>query len=273
MKPISNTAFYCCGARTQDAKTKNPICGDTYAERFMDEDGKRIFEPFKTNKYSNLVLVARARIIDDAIRNLLISDPNLWIITIGTGFDTRPYRLQYGNWVELDEPASMQFKEEKLPKRECQNTLHRVTIDFETDSLKEKLSHLPISGEVVIVYEGVFMYLEESQIKANLRVLQELFPKHQLFCDLITRKFFERRSSQAIQKKLRGMGAPFTFTYNDPGKLFLKQNYSLSNKKSILGEARDQKWVKIPNLIANLFMKTIINGYSIYRFKFESDLS
>jgi len=31
MKPISKTAFYCCGVRMQDAESSNPICGDVYA--------------------------------------------------------------------------------------------------------------------------------------------------------------------------------------------------------------------------------------------------
>lgn len=47
MKPISKTAFYCCGVRMLDAKRSNPVCGDVYAEGFMNGDGLRIFEAFK----------------------------------------------------------------------------------------------------------------------------------------------------------------------------------------------------------------------------------
>jgi O-methyltransferase involved in polyketide biosynthesis len=47
MKPISRTAFYCTGVRALDARTPRPICGDRYAERFMDEEAWRSFEPFR----------------------------------------------------------------------------------------------------------------------------------------------------------------------------------------------------------------------------------
>ena len=35
VKPISNTAFYCCGIRMRDAETPHPICGDRFAK--LDE--------------------------------------------------------------------------------------------------------------------------------------------------------------------------------------------------------------------------------------------
>jgi len=35
VKPISNTAFYCCGIRMRDAETPHPICGDRFAKLLM----------------------------------------------------------------------------------------------------------------------------------------------------------------------------------------------------------------------------------------------
>ena len=32
MKPISLTAFYCCGVRMRDAESDKPVCGDVYAK-------------------------------------------------------------------------------------------------------------------------------------------------------------------------------------------------------------------------------------------------
>jgi len=37
MKPISNTAFYCCGIRMRDAGSQHPVCGDQFAKVFMNE--------------------------------------------------------------------------------------------------------------------------------------------------------------------------------------------------------------------------------------------
>ncbi|HKS09983.1 MAG TPA: class I SAM-dependent methyltransferase, partial [Pyrinomonadaceae bacterium] len=165
MKPISQTAFYCCGVRMQDAERDKPICGDVYAKVFMNEDGLRIFEKFKDETGPNSSNVARHRIIDDLLRQELAAHPDLRVVIIGTGFDSRAYRLKGGTWIELDEPQIIAYKNERLPVTDAQNELHRIAIDFSTDSLEDKLS--PFAGRggpVVVVVEGVFMYLEQQAI-------------------------------------------------------------------------------------------------------------
>jgi O-methyltransferase involved in polyketide biosynthesis len=101
MNPISDTAFYCCGIRMEDAKRTHSLCNDIYAERFMNKRGRSIFEPFKSEKMPNISNITRCRIIDDHLRDELSKHDNLTIVTIGSGFDTRPYRLSGGSWVEI----------------------------------------------------------------------------------------------------------------------------------------------------------------------------
>jgi len=64
MNPISNTAYYCCGVRMEDAKKIRSICNDVYAERFMDEKGRQIFEPFKSEKMSNISNRPQGQVFD-----------------------------------------------------------------------------------------------------------------------------------------------------------------------------------------------------------------
>ena len=64
--------------------------------------------------------------------------------------------------------------------------------DFSSDSLEEKLSSFSKRGPVVFVIEGVFIYLDENEIKKLLPALHAMFPKHKLICDLLTRRLIER---------------------------------------------------------------------------------
>lgn len=184
MKPISQTAFYCAGVRMQDAALDKPVCGDIYARTFMNEDGLRILEKFKDERRPNASNVARHRIIDDILRKELAADPNLCVVIIGAGFDSRAYRLDGGTWVELDEPQVIAYKNERLPASKSKNELQRIAIDFSTDSLEEKLSLFAGRKPVVVVIEGVFMYLEQETITQSLQTLHRLFPQHKLVCDL-----------------------------------------------------------------------------------------
>lgn len=265
MKPISQTAFYCCGVRMQDAASAKPICGDVYAKVFMNEDGLRILEKFKDEVNPNTSNVARARVIDDLLREELRANPKLRIVLIGAGFDSRAYRLKGGMWIELDEPQVIAYKSERLPASEAQNPLQRIPIDFGSESVEEKLSEFAGDAPTVVVIEGVFMYLEEATIRGLLWTLPRLFPEHKLICDLMTRKFFENYG-RTIHEKLTGMGAMFKFTADNPEELFLKNGYRRVECMSIVAKAAEYQMKKIPRIIARTLLRTLTSGYAIYVF-------
>lgn len=267
MKPISQTAFYCCGVRMQDAERDQPVCGDVYAKVFMNEDGLRIFEKFKDETGPNSSNVARHRIIDDLLRQELAAHPDLRVVIVGAGFDSRAYRLKGGTWVELDEPQVIAYKNERLPVAESQNELHRVAIDFSTDSVADKLSPFADrSGPVVVVVEGVFMYLEQQSIEQLLQTLLRLFPQHKLICDLMTRKFFEKYG-RTIHEKLTGMGATFKFTADNPEEIFLKHGYERVDQISTVVKSTEFEGRKIPKILFKTLLRTLASGYAIYVFE------
>jgi len=274
MNPISNTAFYCCGVRMQDAELTPSLCNDHFAKRFMDAHGIQIFEPFKSEIRANISNTLRCHMIDEAIRSSLSENVDSLVITIGAGFDTRPYRLNGGTWVELDEAQIIEYKNEKLPIIECKNKLTRIAIDFSNETITEKLASFKRNMPVIIVIEGVFMYLEEKTIANTLRQLQQLFPQHVLLCDLMTRKFFEKFAA-SVHSKLISAGAQFTARPEDPAEIFIKNAYIETSRTPTFRRANELgilwKRAKIPPLIAKLIYRVFIkdiNGYAIHRFEF-----
>ena len=266
MKPISRTAFYCCGVRMRDAERDNPVCGDVYAKAFMNEEGLRILEAFKDETSPNASNVARHRIIDDLLRAELVADPNLRVVIIGAGFDSRAYRLEGGTWVELDEPQVIAYKNERLPAADCENELQRIAIDFSTDSLEEKLSAFAGREPVTVVIEGVFAYLEEGEIRQLLQTLRRVFPRHKLICDLMSREFFEKYS-KTMHEKITGIGASFKFTADDPEEVFIENGYRRTEKISVVESAVRFGSLKIPTILLKTVLRTLAGGYSIYVFE------
>ncbi|HMF57323.1 MAG TPA: SAM-dependent methyltransferase [Pyrinomonadaceae bacterium] len=266
MKPISNTAFYCCGVRMQDAESSSPVCGDLYAKVFMNEDGRRIFETFKDETNPNAGNVARHRIVDDILRLKLSRNPNLRVVIIGAGFDSRAYRLGGGTWVEIDEPQVIAYKNERLPVPDCPNKLQRIPVDFSTDSLEEKLSPFSSEDRVVIVVEGVLMYLGEDTINQLLLILRKLFPRHTLVCDLMNRQFFEQYG-KGMHEKLEGMGAPFKFAADDPEEIFVENGYSRVEKISLVEKTVEFGLVQMPIELLKTSLRTLAEGCSVYVFE------
>jgi methyltransferase (TIGR00027 family) len=266
MKPISKTAFYCCGIRMQDAERRDPVCGDIHAKAFMNEDGLGILEAFRDETNPNASNVARHRIIDDFLRQELLANPGLCVVIIGAGFDSRAYRLKGGTWVELDEPQVIAYKNERLPASNCENELHRIPIDFSTDLLEEKLSSFSGRSPVVVVIEGVFMYLEEAAIRQLLPTLRRLFPGHKLICDLMSRKFFEKYS-RTLHEKITGMGTSFKFTVDSPEEVFLENGYRRTGRVSVVEKAVGFGSIKIPRIVLKTLLRTLSSGYAINVFE------
>lgn len=266
MKPVSKTAFYCCGIRMQDAESSKPVCGDSYAKAFMNEDGLRILAAFKDETGPNASNVVRHRIIDDLLRQELRAHPDLCVVLVGAGFDSRAFRLKGGTWLELDEPQVIAYKNERLPAESCKNELHRIPIDFAAESLAEKLAPFADRLPVAIVIEGVLMYLETEVIGQTLQTLRRLFPQHKLICDLMNRKFFEKYG-KTIHEKLTGMGAVFKFTADNPEEVFLANGYRRTGKLSIVETAVGFQSVKIPKIILRTLLRTLASGYTIYVFE------
>lgn len=265
MNAISRTAFYCCGVRMQDAESSKPVCGDIYAKIFMNEDGLRVFEAFEDETSPNTSGIARHRIIDDFLRQELLVNPDLCIVIIGAGFDSRAFRLQGGMWIELDEPQVITYKNERLPTANCENELHRIPINFSTESIEEKLSPFSNRSRVVVVIEGVFLYLEEETIRELLEKLHRLFPQHKLICDLMTRNFFEKYS-KTLHEKIADIGTSFKFTVSKPEKIFLENGYQRKEKVSIVEKSVDFGLLPIPKILLKTIFRTLANGYAIYVF-------
>lgn len=264
--PVSRTAYYCCGVRMLDAETKHPVVNDRYAVRFMNEEGLKTFSAFKHFKAPNASNIARHRIVDDILRDFIRTHDDPTIIIIGAGFDSRAYRLTGGNWIELDEPHLIEYKNEKLPIAVCKNSLTRIPIHFADESIDDKLKHYASRKSVIVVIEGVLMYLTEATVRSLLGTLVNIFPTHEVACDLMTKQFFEKYSYK-IHEKLNNLGATFSFIIDDPQSVFLDRGYQLISKTSTVMRAVELKILNIPTFILRWFMKPLIAGYAIYHFK------
>lgn len=273
MQPLTKTAYLCCGARAMDADGRAPLCGDHLAARFMDAAGRAVYAPFRGLRAQNSGIVARHRIIDDLLRARLRVAPDLHVILLGAGFDTRAFRLPKGRWVELDAPALMARKEEVLPSATCHNPLTRAAIDFSTDDLSAKLA--PWRGApAIVVMEGVSMYLTDKDWRSTLGALVATFPKHVLICDLMTRHFAEFYS-RASRRRVAKLGARFAPLADDPTLVVRRAGYRCTEQESVAAFAfgHGTRWVPRgvpPRWLMNTFLRSLRDGYKIAVFEAAS---
>lgn len=266
MKPVSKTAYYTAGVRMLDAKRRKPICGDTLAHVFMNEQGMEVLQTTQHIASARIVAVQRHAVIDRLLRQYLQENASTKIFIVGAGFDTRAYRLQGGNWHEIDEPEVIQQKENTLPAATAPNSLQRVAINFASEKISEKLKAFATNEKVIIVLEGVSMYLTNEQFTDTLKQFEQLFPNHTLICDLLTKQFFNRYSYR-LHKKLKDFGAVFQFKHKVPQDFVLQHRYSLQQKISVIQAGINEGNLPIPKFLQWLFKEDVQNGYTVNVFE------
>lgn len=129
----------------------------------------------------------RHRWIDDRVRAFLSAHGGrARVLILGAGFDTRFMRLGQefpaAHFVEVDHPATQEAKRQAL-ERAGFPTPSFVALDFSAGSLTNATG-LAWDLPVMIVWEGVTMYLEREAIAATLGDLSRLSqPGSELVCD------------------------------------------------------------------------------------------
>ncbi|MGB0970955.1 MAG: class I SAM-dependent methyltransferase [Mycobacterium sp.] len=266
MNAISKTAFFCCGIRAEDAKAPGSICADIYADDFMTDEGRSISARFAGNPRRNASNVVRSRIFQDRISKYLKQNKELQVVNIGAGFDSRAYRLAGGRWSEFDEPAIIEHKNTRVPTDTCPNPLQRIAVDFGAGELPVALRQCDPEAETLVVIEGVFMYLDRTQVRELLDTLSSSFPNHTLICDLMDKTFFDRHLGKMYDQIL-ALGSEFKLLESNPEQLFLDHGYTQQDDPiSIVGRARDFNAIWVPGLLLNTALKSLRDGYRAHTF-------
>ena len=181
------------------------ICYDPYARQFIPAWMYHIFGFFIKSGYSerrgpgvNGFLVARDRYIDDVLRKFL--DESLpQIVILGAGYDSRAYRFDLANQVEIfevDHPATQADKLSKLQSvfGKMPDHIIYVPIDFNTQTLEERLmeSEYAPNLKTLFIWQGVTMYLTSDAIDTTLAfVVRHSGPDSAIVFDYLYREVLD----------------------------------------------------------------------------------
>ncbi len=264
--PVSATAYWTLAARHADAVGPHPVADDTYAARFMDETARTIAARFASLKRPFASFPVRHRIVDDLIGEELARDPDLRVVVIGCGFDTRAFRLPGGRWLEVDEPELLEAKEARLPASEAPRELVRVPIRFGRESLDATLAPYATHERVAVVLEGVLGYLPDSDRRSLLGTLGRLFPRHVVVCDLLTRTFLARYA-RGLVRFLRENDAEFAASSDRPEALFHELGYRTLAQVSVPERAAELGAEGAPPAVLVRLLPGFRTGYCVWAFQ------
>jgi O-methyltransferase involved in polyketide biosynthesis len=169
--------------RALDAESPGTILHDTMA---LDAVRQIDFDFTKTGlRRSDPAAVAlRARHFDGWTREFLTAHPKATVLHLGCGLDTRVYRLNLGpdvRWFDVDYPDVIDLRRQLYPSHEGYEMIGSSVTD------PSWLMHVPSDLPVLVVAEGLVMYLKEDEGKGLFQRIVNHFPSGQFVFDGLSR--------------------------------------------------------------------------------------
>jgi O-methyltransferase involved in polyketide biosynthesis len=192
-----------------DAGFDRPVLGDRYAKEAIDRIDYDWQSLGITGRWAPLVTVRSAQ-YDIWAAQFLSLHPEATVIHLGCGLDSRVFRLDPGpgvEWYDVDYPAVIALRETIYPGRPGYHLVAASAVD------PSWLNRIPADRPVLLVAEGISMYLMEHDGVALLRRIVDRFPSGELQIDFYN--WFGIRT-QKVQTLMRRSGSTLHWAVNSP---------------------------------------------------------
>jgi O-methyltransferase involved in polyketide biosynthesis len=190
----------------------NPLFFDPTAQDILkrvDYDFTRLHVPYKT-----VVLVCqRAKKLDIVTQGFLEEHPGGVVLQLGCGLDSRFLRVDNGqvHWYDLDMPAVVELRHQFFSESERYHMIAALVTDLEW------VETVTSDGRpVLVVAEGLLMYLDEADVRRLVLRLHETFPGCRLIADVFSRM---TARSATNHPSLKSTGATIGWGIDDPCEL------------------------------------------------------
>ena len=151
-------------------------------------------------------VIARTIVLDKLTKSWLAAHSGAVVVNIACGLDTRCYRMSgYAHWYNLDLPETMAVREKLLPES---GTISQIAMSAMEDWGSE-ISEQNV--QVLIVIEGLTMYLSEADVQRIFRVISHRFEKATVFVETMNPIIVKRFQEKSIE----GSNAKFTWGVKD----------------------------------------------------------
>jgi len=246
IRNIADTARWMAVYRAIESERPDALFRDPYARRLAGERGEQIASAVPERSQPAWAYMARTLLFDELILEEVVRGADM-VLNLAAGLDTRPYRLALPpalQWVEVDLPDLLAYKEEVLRGEQPACRLERVGLDLsDVDARRALFARLGANArQVVVVSEGLLIYLtaEENTVLARDLAAQETF--RSWIIDLVSPGLLKFVQKQ-VGETLSNAGAPLKFAPAEGLQFFRNLGWEPVEARSFLKTAARHKRV------------------------------
>lgn len=213
IRNVSDTARWVAIYRAIESERADAIFKDPYARRLGGARGEAIVESIPGGKSNSWPMVVRTAVMDEIVLRC-VRQGAATVLNLAAGLDARPYRLELPptlRWLHVDLPEMLDYFRTQMAGETPRCALEFIAADLrEAQARKEVFARAAEHGPVLVITEGLLIYLEAEQVADLARDLREFSSARWWLTDLaspLLLKYLGRR----WQSKLAAGNAPFRF--------------------------------------------------------------
>ena len=228
------------------------IIKDSMAEKIWESEKFEIRGKAKS-KWLAYNMAMRAKVFDDWLEKMLSQNPDALVLHIGCGLDSRCLRIneKYTNWIDGDFADVIEVRKTYYSENE---NYHMITFDA---SNSEYVDKLPESSVIIVVLEGISMYLRNSQVNELFKALEKKYESVHILMDVYT--VFGAKASK-YKNPINDVGVTTVWGIDDMESVLAGTRFKCNVEHSLTPE----NLVNELKFSERLFFKLMFTG-SLYR--------
>jgi len=218
------------------------------------------FNSLKQSKWLSMYMSLRASIIDELANKYLSNHKGAVVVHLGCGLDSRNLRVNqdYYKWYDIDFENVIDIRRRFYDENDNYEMIGSSVTDFKW------LEQVEIESNVLIVAEGLTMYLSAEEIKELLENINGKFKNAHLLFDAYSRSGVK---ASKIKNPVNQVGAKIKYGFNKESE-FLSMNDNLEHYATHLIKKNENNlkgWTKF--IFNNLYCGKVSQSiYKIYEF-------
>jgi O-methyltransferase involved in polyketide biosynthesis len=180
-----------------DSDFDRQVLGDRYATQVVDRLDYDFRELGIPAKWAPLITVRTAQ-YDIWTRQFLAVNQQCTVVHLGCGLDSRVFRLNPGpgvEWYDVDYPEVIALRAEVYPSRPGYQLIAASATD------PSLFDHFPVDRPILVIAEGISMYLTESDGIALLRRVVDRFDSGELQVDFYNRLGIKSQKAHTLVRR------------------------------------------------------------------------
>jgi methyltransferase (TIGR00027 family) len=244
VRNISDTACWAALYRAKETERPDALFRDPLARRLAGTRGEQIAAAIPFSEQHNWTWLTRTYLFDQFLTEQIEQGVDM-VVNLAAGLDARPYRMKLPaslQWVEVDLPELLAYKEGILANEKPVCALSRVALDLADGPARRELFERlgRQAKKAVILTEGLIIYLTDEQVGALAEDLARQASFQSWILDLASPALLQMLRKR-LQPQLTQGGAVLQFAPEAGPAFFTAHGWNVVEARSLLHTAAQLK--------------------------------